>query len=64
MSYQSLNYMAIDSLLTEEELLIRDSVRAMVEEKVIPRLQQAHREEKFPSELVSEFAALGLLELI
>lgn len=61
MSYQSLNYMAIDSLLTEEELLIRDSVRAMVEEKVIPRLQQAHREEKFPSELVSEFAALGLL---
>jgi glutaryl-CoA dehydrogenase len=61
MSYQSLNYMAVDSLLSEEELLIRDSVRSMVEEKVIPTLQKAHREEQFPRELVAEFAALGLL---
>lgn len=60
-SYQSLNYMNIDKMFTEEEILIRDSVRALVTDKVIPRLQEAHREEKFPQDLIKDFAELGLL---
>ena len=59
--YQSLNYMDIDSLLTEEELLTRDSVRGFVEEKVIPLLQQANRDEVFPETLIKQFGEMGLL---
>lgn len=59
--YTSLNFMNIDSLFTQEELLIRQSVREMVEQKVIPTLQQAHRDEQFPKHLIQEFAKLGLL---
>lgn len=60
-AYSSLNFMNIDSLFTQEELDIRNSVRDMVEKSVIPKLQDAHREEKFPQELIKEFAHLGLL---
>lgn len=59
--YQSLNFMDIDELFSPEELMIRDSVRQFVQEKVIPRLQQAHRNEQFPTDLIPQFAALGLL---
>src|SRR5690606_18974679 len=60
-TYESLNYINFDSLLNEEELMTRNTVREFVENKVIPTLQEAHREEKFPKELISEFGSLGLL---
>jgi len=60
-AYESLNYMNIDSLLTEEELLVRQSVRNFVTERVEPLLMQANREEKFPMELIPAFGELGLL---
>jgi glutaryl-CoA dehydrogenase len=60
-AYESLNYMNIDSLLTEEELLIRQSVRNFVTERVEPLLMKANREEKFPMELIPMFGELGLL---
>lgn len=59
--YVSLNFMEIDTLFIEEERLIRDSVRQFAEEKVIPRLKQAHRDEQFPMDLIPQFGALGLL---
>ena len=60
-AYESLNYMNIDSLLTEEELLVRQSVRNFVTERVEPLLMKANREEKFPMELIPAFGELGLL---
>jgi glutaryl-CoA dehydrogenase len=60
-AYQSLNYMGEDSLLTSEEMMIRDSVREFVEDEIIPVLQDAHREEKFPTKLIPRFAEMGLL---
>lgn len=59
--YESLNFMDIDSSFTEEEKITRGVVREFVEEKVIPVLQHAHREEKFPVQLIPEFGKLGLL---
>ena len=61
MAYESLNYMDEDSLLTSEELMIRDTVREFVEEEIIPVLQQANRDEKFPMHLIPRFGELGLL---
>src|SRR4051812_19163736 len=59
--YESLNYMDEDSLLTSDEIMIRDSVRELVDKEVIPTLQAANREEKFPMHLIPRFAEMGLL---
>jgi glutaryl-CoA dehydrogenase len=59
-AYESLNYMDFDSLLTEEELMVRNTVREFAGKEIIPRLQECHREEKFPMDLVPQFAELGL----
>lgn len=59
--YTSLNYMDSDSLLTADELAVRDSVRSFVEKSIIPRLQHCHRTEEFPTELIPQFAEMGLL---
>jgi glutaryl-CoA dehydrogenase len=59
--YQPLNYMNFDDLLSSEEKLIRNTVGEFVTGEVIPLLQEAHREEKFPMQLIKQFADLGLL---
>lgn len=59
--YESLNYMNIDKMFSEEELMVRQSVRDFVTQKVLPLLQECHREERFPVELIPDFASLGLL---
>lgn len=60
-TYESLNYMDFDSLLTEEEIMVRDTVREFATKEIIPTLQEANRNEKFPMDLVPRFAELGLL---
>ena len=59
--YESLNYMDVDSLFSEEELAIRQTVRDFVEEEILPHLQQANRDEKFPPNLIPKMGELGLL---
>src|SRR4051794_1142913 len=60
-AYESLNYMDEDSLLTDEERMIRDSVREFVSGEIIPVLQESHRNEKFPMDLIPRFGEMGLL---
>jgi glutaryl-CoA dehydrogenase len=59
--YESTNYMEEDGLFTSEELMIRDTVREFVSEEIIPTLQEANREEKFPTQLIPRFGEMGLL---
>src|ERR1700722_3210361 len=59
--YESLNYLEEDVLLTSEEIMIRDTVRDFVDKEVIPTLQAANREEKFPMQLIPRFAEMELL---
>jgi glutaryl-CoA dehydrogenase len=59
--YENLNYMHEDALFTEEEQMIRQSVRAFVTKEVMPTLQEANRSEKFPMHLIPRFAEMGLL---
>lgn len=59
--YESLNYMLEDSLFTEDELMIRQSVRDFAEAEIIPTLQEANRAEKFPMHLIKRFGEMGLL---
>ena len=50
-----------DDQLTEEERMVRDSARAYCQEKLMPRVLQAHRHEKFDREIFNEMGALGFL---
>ena len=49
----------IDAGLTEEERAVRDSVRAFVDEKVLPIIGQCHVDGRFPKELISEMGENG-----
>ncbi len=59
--YESLNYMEEDSLFSEEELMVRNTVRDFVTKEVMPTLQEANRKEEFPKHLIPRFAEMGLL---
>jgi len=54
------DYFNIDSLLSEEEMMIRSTVREFVSEKVIPIIEEYNRESKFPDQLIPKMAEMGL----
>jgi glutaryl-CoA dehydrogenase len=55
-----LDFYNIDSLLTEEERAVRDSVRRFVDERVLPIIGKCYVDGRFPKELVPEMASLGM----
>jgi len=58
--YHGVDFYALDTLLTEEERAIRDTVRSWVDEKLIPVIGDAYIEGKFPKQLIPGMAELGL----
>ena len=60
MAFPGVDYMEIDTLLSEEELMVRQTVRDFVDEEVLPIIEHANREEKFPKELIPKMAEMGL----
>jgi glutaryl-CoA dehydrogenase len=50
-----------DSLLSEEERMVRDTVRKFVQERVLPIIGEHFEAGTFPRELIPEIAELGLL---
>jgi glutaryl-CoA dehydrogenase len=55
------DYFNIDSLLSEDERMVRDTVREFVSEEIIPIIEKHNREATFPRFLVEKMASLGLL---
>ncbi|MGZ3676068.1 MAG: acyl-CoA dehydrogenase family protein, partial [Ktedonobacterales bacterium] len=51
----------IDSLLTEEERMVRDTVRDFVREQVLPTIGEHFEAGTFPREIIPAVAELGLL---
>ena len=51
----------LESLLSEEERMIRDSAHQYCQEKLMPRILEANRNEVFDPEIMRELGALGLL---
>jgi glutaryl-CoA dehydrogenase len=60
-SFAGLDYVDIESLLTEEERMIRDSVRGFVTEEVLPVIEHHFREGTFPNALIPKVGEMGLL---
>ncbi len=51
----------LDELLTDEERMVRDAARAYCQEKLMPRVLEANRHEKFHREIMNEMGELGFL---
>src|SRR5262249_31221792 len=59
--FPGVDYMLVDSLLSEQELLVRQTARQFVDDRVLPIIRDCFREARFPRELVAEMARLGFL---
>lgn len=58
--FTGVDYFNIQSLLSEEEIMIRDTVREFVSEEIIPIIEKHNREGSFPLHLVPKMAEMGL----
>jgi glutaryl-CoA dehydrogenase len=59
-AFQELDLYNVDALFTEEERLVRDSVRRFVDEEVLPIIEIHHRAATFPTEKLRTMGTLGL----
>ena len=57
--FRGVDYMEIDSLFSDEEKLVRQTVREFVDREVLPHIEEWNREAKFPRHLVPQMAELG-----
>jgi glutaryl-CoA dehydrogenase len=60
-AFRGVDYMEIDSLFSDQEKLVRQTVREFVEKEVIPHIEEWNREAKFPRHLVEPMGELGFL---
>lgn len=59
--FQGVDYLNIDSLLSEEEILVRNTVREFVDDEVLPIIEKHNRAGTFPIELAPKMGELGLM---
>ena len=58
--FTGVDYFNTESLLKEDEIMVRNSVRDFVETEVIPIIEKHYREEIFPIHLIPRLSGLGL----
>ena len=56
-----LDFLGLDALLTDEERMVRDSVRRFVADRVLPGIEKWFEAGEFPHEVAPELGRLGLL---
>jgi glutaryl-CoA dehydrogenase len=61
MPFRGVDYLAIDSQFTEQELLVRQTARRFADERALPLIREHFRNATFPRELIPEMAELGFL---
>jgi glutaryl-CoA dehydrogenase len=57
--FSGVDYLQFDSLLSEQELLVRQTARQFVDERVAPVIRDAYNSATFPQKLIAEMAELG-----
>ena len=58
-SFKGVDYLHIDSLLSEEELLVRQTARQFVDEQIIPVIKDCYNQGRFPAESVPLMGEMG-----
>jgi glutaryl-CoA dehydrogenase len=59
--FTGVDFYAFDTLLSEEERAIRDTVRAWVDDNLMPIIGECYIEGRFPKQLIPQMAELGFL---
>ena len=59
LTFRGVDFIDFESLLSEDEILVRDTTRKFVEDNVIPGIEQWNRDGVFPRELVRPMGELG-----
>ena len=57
--FPGVDYLQFDSLLSEQELMVRQTARQFVDERVIPVIREAFNNAAFPKQLIAEMGDLG-----
>ncbi len=57
--FRGVDFIQFDTLLTDDERLVRDNTRQFVEENLIPIIEECNREGRFPKELIKPMGELG-----
>src|SRR2546422_3539764 len=57
--FRGVDFIAFDSLLSDDERLVRDTARKFIEDNLIPIIEECNRAGRFPRELVKPMAELG-----
>lgn len=59
--FQGVDFMEIDSLFSDEEKLVRGTVREFANREVMPQIETWNREGRFPLHLIEPMAKMGFL---
>ncbi len=58
--FKGVDFIEFDSLLSDDERLVRDNTRKFIEDNLIPIIEACNREGRFPRELVKPMGEMGL----
>ena len=58
--FQGIDFYDLDALFSEEERMVRDTVRDWVEDRLMPVIGEAYHKRRFPTELIPELGELGV----
>jgi glutaryl-CoA dehydrogenase len=59
LKFPGVDFVRFDSLLSEEQQMVRDTARRFVEDSLIPIIADCNRQGRFPSELIEPMGKLG-----
>src|ERR1700738_5025064 len=59
LKFRGVDFIEFDTLLSDDERLVRDTARRFIEDNLIPIIEECNRAGRFPRELVKPMADLG-----
>jgi len=59
MKFKGVDFLEFDTLLSDDERLVRDNTRQFIEENLVPIIETCNREGRFPKELIRPMGELG-----
>jgi glutaryl-CoA dehydrogenase len=59
LKFKNVDFIGFDALLTEDEIMVRNTARQFIEDNLVPIIEQCNRDGRFPRELVQPMGELG-----
>ena len=57
--YKGVDFIGFDTMLSEDERMVRDTARRFIEDNLIPIIEECNREGRFPRELIKPMGEMG-----